>query len=88
MSINNYQNMSTSTLVREETSLESLESLNNTSANSQQQARIMQLTKCLYQVDQQQKFLNLQAEVESLIQQLQTIKAQKVTVETKSTPKP
>jgi hypothetical protein len=77
--------MSTSTLVREETSLESLESLNNTSANSQQQARIMQLTKCLYQVDQQQKFLSLQEEVESLIQQLQTIKAQKVTAETDST---
>jgi hypothetical protein len=76
--------MSTSTLVREETSLESLQSLNNTSANSQQQARIMQLTKCLYQVDQQQEFLNLQAEVESLIRQLQTIKAQKVTAETES----
>jgi hypothetical protein len=79
--------MSTSTLVREETSLESLQSSDNTSANSQQQARIMQLTKCLYQVDQQEKFLNLQAEVESLIQQLQTIKAQKVTLETESTSK-
>jgi hypothetical protein len=74
--------MSTSTLVREETSVNSLQSLNDTSANHQQQARIMQLTKCLYQVDQQEKFLNLQAEVELLIQQLQTIKAQKSTVET------
>lgn len=75
--------MSASTLVRLETSLKSLESLSGTSEGDIQQARIMQLTKCLYQVDHQQKFLSLQAEVEDLIQQLQHIKAQKVSAESK-----
>lgn len=75
--------MSASTLVRLETSLKSLESLSGTSEGDIQQARIMQLTKCLYQVDHQQRFLSLQAEVEDLIQQLQHIKAQKVSAESK-----
>ncbi|PSB04755.1 hypothetical protein [Merismopedia glauca] len=79
--------MSTSTLVRQETSLECLQSLNDASANHQHQARIMQLTKCLYQVDHQEKYLSLQAEVESLIQRLKSIKAQKLTDERQESPK-
>ncbi len=35
-------------------------------------------TKSLYQVDQQVKFLHLEAEVESLLQQLQIIKQQRL----------
>ncbi len=36
------------------------------------------LTKSCYQVDQQVKFMNLQAEVESLLRQLQNLKLQRL----------
>ncbi|MBW4575538.1 MAG: hypothetical protein KME08_09680 [Aphanothece sp. CMT-3BRIN-NPC111] len=73
--------MSTSslTLTRPETSVGNSQSLSNVSAASISKTRIMQLTKSLYQTDQQAKFLHLQAEVESLLQQLQTLKQQKLT---------
>jgi hypothetical protein len=37
------------------------------------------LTKSVYKVDQQEKFLHLQAEVESLLEQLQNLKEQRLT---------
>lgn len=72
--------MSTSslTLTRPETSVGNSQSVSNVSAASISKTRIMQLTKSLYQTDQQVKFLHLQAEVESLLQQLQTIKQQRL----------
>lgn len=58
------------------------QSLSDVSAGSTGNTRIMQLTKSLYQVDQQEKFLHLQAEVEYLLEQLQTLKQQRpVTVD-------
>jgi hypothetical protein len=41
--------------------------------------RLMELMKSLYQADQQVKYLHLQAEVESLLQQLQILKQQRLT---------
>jgi flagellar biosynthesis component FlhA len=41
---------------------------------------VKQLTKAYYQDDQQVKFLDLQAEVESLLQQLQNLKSEKVEI--------
>ncbi|MFB2834683.1 hypothetical protein [Floridanema evergladense] len=43
------------------------------------QVRLMEKMKSVYQADQQLKLLNLQAEVESLLQQLQNIKQQRLT---------
>jgi hypothetical protein len=42
-------------------------------------SRLMELMKSLYQTDQQVKYLHLQAEVESLLQQLQILKQQRLT---------
>jgi hypothetical protein len=39
----------------------------------------MELMKSLYQADQQVKYLHLQAEVESLLQQLQILQQQRLT---------
>jgi hypothetical protein len=39
--------------------------------------RLMALMKSLYQADQQLKYLHLQAEVETLLQQLQILKQQR-----------
>ncbi|HBB35226.1 MAG TPA: hypothetical protein DDZ80_18895 [Cyanobacteria bacterium UBA8803] len=41
--------------------------------------RLIQLMKSLYQADQQVKYLHLQAEVDSLLQQLQILKQQRLT---------
>ncbi|HEY9637042.1 MAG TPA: hypothetical protein V6D14_26820 [Coleofasciculaceae cyanobacterium] len=40
--------------------------------------RLMKLMKSIYQADQQVKYLHLQAEVESLLQRLQTLKRQRL----------
>jgi hypothetical protein len=40
--------------------------------------RLMKLMKSLYQADQQVKYLHLQAEVESLLHQLQILKRQRM----------
>ncbi len=40
--------------------------------------RLMKLMKSIYQADQQVKYLHLQAEVETLLQQLQTLKKQRL----------
>ena len=43
-----------------------------------QSAWATRLTKAFYQDDQQAKFVHLQAEVDSLLQQLQSIKQQRL----------
>ncbi|MFB2898327.1 hypothetical protein ACE1CI_35875 [Aerosakkonemataceae cyanobacterium BLCC-F50] len=42
------------------------------------QVRMMEKMKSVYQADQQLKLLNLQAEVETLLQQLQNLKQQRL----------
>lgn len=44
------------------------------------ESRAIARMKSLYQADQQAKFLNLHAETESLLQQLQTLKQQRQSV--------
>ncbi|MBD2138835.1 hypothetical protein H6F32_14910 [Anabaena sp. FACHB-1237] len=39
---------------------------------------VKKLTKAYYQDDQQVKFLNLQAEIDSLLEQLQNLKSEKL----------
>jgi hypothetical protein len=41
-------------------------------ATSEREQQIAKLTKALYQADHQQKFLDLQAEVDTLLSQLQS----------------
>jgi len=43
------------------------------------ESRLLELMKSLYQTDQQVKYLHLQAEVESLLQQLKILKQQRLT---------
>jgi len=69
------------TLTRPETSASNSESLNHVPSATNSDTRIMQLTKSLYQTDQQVKFLNLQAEVECLLLQLQSLKQEKFPVD-------
>lgn len=45
------------------------------------QSRLLEAMKTQYRLDQQMKFLNLQAETESLLQQLKAIKEQRQTLE-------
>jgi hypothetical protein len=52
-------------------------SLTNMAANSNPPSCQKQVMKSVYQADQQVKYLHLQAEVESLLLELQTIKSQK-----------
>jgi hypothetical protein len=44
-------------------------------ASPEREKQIAKLNKALYPADRQEKFLDLQAEVESLLQQLQSLKA-------------
>jgi hypothetical protein len=46
-------------------------------AEARRQARLMEALKAQYPTDQQEKFLHLQAETDSLLQQLRAIKQQK-----------
>jgi hypothetical protein len=39
---------------------------------------VKKLTKAYYQDEQQEKFIGLQAEIDSLLQQLQSLKSQKI----------
>ena len=55
---------------------ESQKSTIDRSSNSSNPSSESKMTKC-YQADQQVKYLHLQAEIEVLIQQLQTLKHQK-----------
>ncbi len=53
----------------------------STPSVSPTQSRILEAMKTQYRLDQQVKFLSLQAETESLLQQLQALKQQRETVE-------
>jgi hypothetical protein len=46
-------------------------------AEARRQARIMEALKVQYRADQQEKFLHLQAETDSLLQQLRAMKQQR-----------
>lgn len=46
-------------------------------AVDQQRSRLIEAMKSQYQLDQQVKFLHLQAEADSLLQQLQSLKQQR-----------
>ncbi|MBW4472201.1 MAG: hypothetical protein KME45_17615 [Stenomitos rutilans HA7619-LM2] len=48
-------------------------------AVDQQRSRLIEAMKAQYRLDQQVKFLHLQAEADSLLQQLQTLKQQRQT---------
>lgn len=48
-------------------------------AEARRQARLMEALKAQYRADQQAKFLHLQAETDSLLQQLRALKQQKAT---------
>lgn len=65
------------TLSRPETVVSDSQRASHTSTTSATTTRVMEMMKSLYQADQQAKFLNLQAEVDSLLEQLQTIKQQR-----------
>ena len=49
----------------------------HSSASDYEWARSLEKMKALYQADQQTKFLNLHAETESLLHQLQVLKQQR-----------
>ena len=53
-------------------------------AVDQQRSRLIEAMKSQYQLDQQVKFLHLQAEADSLLQQLQSLKQQRQALETPS----
>jgi hypothetical protein len=53
----------------------SLSSAND--AESRRQARLLEALKVQYRADQQEKFLHLQAETDSLLEQLKALKEQK-----------
>ena len=54
------------------------QSVRNRSTVVTDDPRLMKLMKSIYQADQQVKYLHLQAEVETLLQQLQTLKKQRL----------
>lgn len=51
--------------------------VSNELADVEHQVRLLKVMKSLYQVDQQTKFLHLQAETNSLLEQLQALKGQR-----------
>ncbi|MFB2936306.1 hypothetical protein ACE1B6_13725 [Aerosakkonemataceae cyanobacterium BLCC-F154] len=58
-----------------------VQEVSNMSVALSNQVRMMEKMKSVYQADQQLKLLNLQAEVETLLQQLQNLKQQRLTEE-------
>ncbi|AUT01456.1 hypothetical protein CLI64_14230 [Nostoc sp. CENA543] len=52
--------------------------ISTTAERETQSVRVRELTKTCYQGDQQVKFMSLQAEVDSLLLQLQSIKEQRL----------
>jgi len=55
-----------------------VQEVSNMSVALTNQARMMELMKSVYQADQQMKLLNLQAEIDNLLQQLQNLKQQRL----------
>jgi hypothetical protein len=66
---------STSTLSSASRSVDTGKRLNRSSSSSDR-GRTLELMKSLYQTDQQVKFLHLEAEVETLLLELRTLKQQ------------
>lgn len=66
-----------STLTRPQSPVGGSQPLNDSSMASTYANRLIERMKSLYQADQQAKFLNLQAEVDSLLEQLQILKQQR-----------
>jgi hypothetical protein len=54
--------------------------LSTVSERDSQAIRVRELAKTCYQGDQQVKLMNLQAEVDSLLQELQSLKAQRLAI--------
>lgn len=54
------------------------EATRNSGAAALSNPRLMEMTKSLYQEDQQAKYLHLHTEVEALLAQLQTLKQQRL----------
>lgn len=67
-----------STLSRGERTVAKTQLVNDVNKTSTHSTAMLQSKKSLYQVAQQVKFLHLQAEVESLLQQLQFLKQQRL----------
>lgn len=61
----------------EKTSVERSFALKNSSGAEKNEGRMLQLMKSHYQADQQVKYLYLQAEIEALLGQLQTMQKRK-----------
>ncbi|MCC5640394.1 hypothetical protein LC593_32095 [Nostoc sp. CHAB 5844] len=57
-----------------------MSTLTSVSERKSQATLVSDLNKSYYQADQQAKFKNLQAEVDSLLQQLQNLKEQRLAV--------
>lgn len=53
--------------------------ISNIAERDSQAFRVRELTKTCYKNDQQVKFMSLQAEVDSLLQELQNLKQQRLT---------
>jgi hypothetical protein len=66
-----------SSLIDSPSSISESQSTRNRSTIAADDPRLMKLMKSLYQADQQVKYLHLQAEVDSLLQQLQILKQQR-----------
>ena len=63
------------------------ESTNDSTAKPTSNSRWDQLKQPPYQIDQQVKFLHLSAEVETLLQQLQSLKQQRLAIHSDSSAK-
>ncbi|MGB3509596.1 MAG: hypothetical protein WBA93_10180 [Microcoleaceae cyanobacterium] len=68
---------STSTLSSASRSVDTVKRVNG-SGSSKDQSRTLERMKSLYQTDQQVKFLHLEAEVETLLLELRTLKERNV----------
>ena len=67
-----------STLTRPQNSVDSSQAASDRAAASTGNPSTMRLMKSVYQADQQVKLLHLQAEVESLLLELQNLKQQRL----------
>lgn len=74
-----------SSLSRSQTLVDNPQPMSNVETTSSSSSRWNESKKPLYQVDQQVKFLLLDAEVESLLQQMQIIDQQRLATATSTT---
>lgn len=66
-----------SSLLDSPSSVRNSQAMRTSSTAVTENPRLISLMKSMYQADQQVKYLHLQAEVESLLQQLQILKQQR-----------